>query len=441
MPKNTFNDIIPPERRSIRNIQRSRTSSEPSPIGIDDKENDTLVPQRLHNNRFVDRGNMFFSKYGAWVIGFIVLVVLVVAFSLLFSGSKVVVIPKQKDVNVNVQFTAVREPAGDQLSYEIMKFDGTETRVVLSTGVKSVEDRAYGSIIIFNDFSKKEQRLITNTRFETPDGLVYRIREPIVLPGQKEGSDGNTVPGSIEVVVYADEPGPKFNISLVDFTIPGFKGTPQFDGFYARSKTPMSGGFVGDQVTVNKETLSKAKLELQEKLRLSLQDEANKNRPEGFQFFEGALFFVFGEPTVSKGSGDKAEVTQSGVAYGVIFRNDELAESIVSETVAGYEGESVRLDSTENLLFTIPTDFVFNPVEEGDIVFDLSGTARIIWLFDEQKLQNDLSGRQKEALPTILSGYPGIDRAEVILRPFWKQTFPEDPNKVSVELKLEKSNQ
>jgi len=74
--------------------------------------------------------------------------------------------------------------------------------------------------------------------------------------------NGKTVPGSIEVTVYADEPLSKYNIGLTDFTVPGFKGAPQFETFYARSKTPMTGGFTGMEPVVEESIDSHSSINL-----------------------------------------------------------------------------------------------------------------------------------------------------------------------------------
>lgn len=435
MAKNTFSDIVPPERRSIRDVHRSRVTvpKENVDIGVQDEvpfsPPPTRPPKRIPYLR-----NQFFSRYGLWIVATAVLAILVIAVSLIFSGSKVVVTPKQKDVNVNGEFTAVREPITGQLAYDVVKIKRTAGKSVTSNGIENVEEKASGSILVFNDFSTKSQRLVTNTRFETPKGLVYRIHKAVIIPGQKKGSDGRLIPGSVEVKVYADESGEKYNIDLTDFTIPGFKGTPQYKGFYARSKTSMTGGFSGEKTVVDSDTLQKVTNDLEDILKQQLADEARSAKPNDFVLLKGAVFFVYDKPVITDDGKDKARVDLTGKAYAVIFKDTDLAQHIVAETVADYNNELVMLESTDNLSFKLAKDATFDPTANEPIIFDLKGSARAVWVFDEKKLAKDLSGRSKDALPTILSGYPGIKEAEVILRPFWKQTFPNDPNKISIRI-------
>jgi len=69
----------------------------------------------------------------------------------------------------------------------------------------------------------------------------------------------------------------------------------------------------------------------------------------------------------------------------------------------------------------------YAPWEKESFSFTLKGTARLVASFNENALKQDLAGKTKSALPTVLAGYPGIDHAEVVMRPFWRQEFPTDP--------------
>ena len=48
--------------------------------------------------------------------------------------------------------------------------------------------------------------------------------------------DGKNIPGSVDVKVYANEPGEKYNIGLSDFTIPVLKETQDLISFMQDQK-------------------------------------------------------------------------------------------------------------------------------------------------------------------------------------------------------------
>lgn len=428
----SFRDIIPPERRSIRNVAPStRRRKRPPPPSAETYGEE---PPLRHSSR---EGGSFVSRFGLWIVAATIVVVFALSFSLLFSGSKIIVTPVQREVLIEGTFEAVYQEPNAPLSYELISLERTATKTVEATGREKVEKRAQGQIVIFNDFSSADQRLITNTRFETPEGLVYRIDSPAIVPGQQE-EDGEVTPGSVEVTIYADEPGEDFNIGLTDFTIPGFKGGLRFNKFYARSKTPMSGGFVGERLTAEESVVAEARIELQSELLTELTDEATLQTPEGAHLFKDSVFITF-VPLSSVDKGGQVEIREMATFYGMLFDKQQLAEFIAANTIAGFEDSPVEIDDISTISLRIENKETLRPWEGEVIPITLSGTAHLVWLFDEEKLKDDLAGRTKEALPTILSGYQSIERAKIILRPFWKRTFPDNVSKINVERVLNES--
>lgn len=374
---------------------------------------------------------MKYLYYGGGII--IAIVVLSLLFSLFFAGAEVTVTPKTDTLTVQGEFRAVSDrPESGEVQFQIMSLEESLSEVVPATGREEVEERASGQIVIFNTHSENVQPLIRNTRFETPEGLIYRINKSIVVPGM----DGDT-PGSIEVTVYGDEPGEKYNIGLTDFTIPGFQGAPQFETFYAESKTAMTGGFVGERLQVEEATLTSTRNKLRAQLESNLKDQVGAEQPTGFISFPNAMFVEFTSETPEE-SGQEVRIMEKAVLYNVLFAESDLAKFLASETLGSFDGSSVTFRENVNLNITpksLEGDNPIAPWSDGALRFDMSGSADIVWQFDETELKKDLSGRNKEAIHTILSGYPSIDEAEVVIRPFWKGSFPGDVEEIKVEVK------
>lgn len=425
MLKKSIQDIVPPERRSIRNIKNFHTKNPKSAHGVE-RSSDY---DSIDNNNLRKRG---LSRFALWFVAIIVIVVLILAFSLLFSGATVNITTKQSNIVVDAQFSAAIKADIGELPFEIMTIERSDSKKIMATGKEEIEEKASGKLVIFNDFNSSSQRLIINTRFETPEGLIYKINKSVVVPGQKK-EGGKIVPGSIEVTVYADGAGEKYNIGLTDFTIPGFKGSPQFDNFYARSKTAMTGGFVGKKLIASSEDLAKAKEEIHTELRKQLMNEASSKKPDEFYLFEDMVFVEFeSEPSVEEG--DEVKVVEKATLYGVLFNKEKFAKHILKNTTASSDDEPVAIQDISTLTVTVNNKSDVRPWEEEEFELTIKGNARIVWTFDEDKLKEDLSGRAKAALPTVLSGYPSIEKAEVVLRPFWKRSFPDKVKKIKIEI-------
>ena len=147
-------------------------------------------------------------------VGVIALAVLVSGF---FNGASVSITPRTAEASIQNEYTARKGEAAAELAYQIISISSEGSESVKATGERQVEKRATGTIIIYNNYSDTPQRLIKNTRFATPEGLVFRISDSVNVPGKI-----GPTPGSIVAVVTADEPGDKYKVGLKDFTIPGF---------------------------------------------------------------------------------------------------------------------------------------------------------------------------------------------------------------------------
>ncbi len=409
-------DIVPPKRRiGRRSIPTLQSEPEPQTESHGSGGTWEKPPRRS-------------PKFGLWIIAFIALISLAFAISFLFSGATVTVFPKKQDVHIDGTAIAKKDALPDELSYEVMTIEHTGSGTVSSTGEEDMEEKASGRIVIYNEYNSANQRLIKNTRFETPEGLTYRIRSSVVVPG-RTSDGGKIVPGSIEVTVYADEPGEKYNISLTDFTIPGFKGSPQFNKFYARSKTAMTGGLFGKRLTVDSTVLKNEQDRIHDEIKQQIQSDAQTQVPDGFYLFNSAIATEF-ESLPRVDHRDTVEVREKVVLYGILISKSEFARHIAVNTVAGFDGGDVRLTDTDNI--TVRFSDEERLWEQEEISLDIVGATTVIWNYDAEKLAGDLSGRSKDALTTVLSGYPSIERAEAVIRPFWKGSFPEDSAEVKI---------
>ena len=116
---------------------------------------------------------------------------------------------------------------------------------------------------------KEPLRLVTNTRFESADGKIFKIKDSAVVPGYT--LDGTKkIPGVTTAEVYADQPGEGYNKAPGKFSIPGFKDSPEYTTIYAQSTETFVGGFNGKRFKIEDSELQTAQQALQTELRNSL---------------------------------------------------------------------------------------------------------------------------------------------------------------------------
>jgi len=321
----------------------------------------------------------------------------------------------------------------ENLLYSVVKFSKDKSLSVPVTGEAEVSRKASGTIVVYNNFSTESQRLIENTRFESPNGLIYRIKDAIVIPGQRTVS-GVIQPGSIEVMVYADEGGERYNIGLVDFTVPGLANTSRSASIYARSKTPMTGGFVGMEKSMSEEERVRTRISLEASLREELAVETGAQVPEDFVLFPELSSVTFEElPQTESDVPGNINVNLRGHFSGIIFKAVDFSTYLSRDKINLSPSESVLFEDLESL------DVSFGEISSPDLLlveeidFTVSGDATAVWQTDESQLMSDILGRKKSDIPEILSSYPTIVSAEATISPFWKTSYPSDAKDVTIK--------
>ncbi|MBX4215595.1 hypothetical protein KW797_01455 [Candidatus Parcubacteria bacterium] len=378
-----------------------------------------------------ERENRPRRRYVLYALAGVAFVFFLFSLSIFFVGATVTVYPKEREITVARTVTASKSGA-TPLHFETLELSDTASMKAAATGTKEVRKKASGTIIVYNAYDGNAQRLIKNTRFETPDGKIFRIDAPIVVPGMTTVS-GKSVPGSVEAIVYADEPGPEYNIGKTDFTLPGFKGSPRYDKFYARSKTVMQGGQIGTTFAVSEKDEADATAALTARLKDSLEKKAKENVPADFVLYQDAMFFDYDDIKVTGAEGAR-EVTieEKGTLRALIMNRASVAKYLAQAEIRDFNGLPVESPTLDRLNFVLKDKAKLDPTELGAVSFGLSGTTTIVWSYDEKALKSDLLGKPKKNFQSILGKYKAIDKAALTISPFWAQTLPDSEDDIQI---------
>lgn len=424
---------IPGERRDPRDLRRplSQTESAPQEEAYDESTEEAQMDDDIRNIKIeVGRSNRF-RKYAFLTILAVASIGAGAVATVMMAGAEVTVKPKWKDVAVSAIVEAKRNPSAADIGYELLTLTEDGDRTVSATGQEKVTEKATGEITIYNEHSTAKQRLIKNTRFESPDGKIFRITDSVEIPGLTKDASGKITPGSIVAKVIADGPGESYNVAPAKFTIPGLKGSEQYTKVYGESKAAMAGGYEGMKFIIDEGELSKARQELHLEMRERLLARLKSERPSGFVFYDGSVTFAYDSLQPVDAGNQSVTLKEQVRLIAPLFKTDSFARYIADKTIAGYEGEPMRIEDPTLLSFSYPaTSTDLSTLDT--LRFRLDGSIRMIWKYDMEKLRNDLKGVKETALPSILSAYPAIDRSRVVIRPFWRDSFPSDIEKIRI---------
>ena len=275
--------------------------------------------------------------------------------------------------------------------------------------------RAGGYVTIYNEYSEQSQVLVATTRILSEDEKVYRTVQSVVVPGKKM-ENGEMVPGKVEVEVRADASGESYNKGPSRFTIPGFKGTPKYEFFYAKSEQPfVGGGKEGSGISlVSSSDIEKARLGVETKVRQEAFRRISEETKEGWTIFPEAMHVSIEDSQAFPGENIVADTFEYSMTARVqvqAMRTSDLEAYVRKE----FESKVIQDMKIREGVSWIPEQYIIEYKEiipntdYSELSFKASG--EIVWIakIDEEKFVEEvLSKTTDEITNTVLPFYSGI---------------------------------
>ena len=135
---------------------------------------------------------------------------------------------------------------------------------------------------------------------------------------------------------------------------------------------------------------------------------------------------------------NEVDVVISGTLHGLIF-NQKIFSQFIAKTLIPDLGakDEVTIKNLDGLTFAITNKELFSPTEDTALSFVVQGNPHIVWEFDANQLKLDTVQKSKDEFKEVLTRYPSIKKAEVALSPFWRGSFPDDPENIEIKTVIE----
>jgi len=403
--------------RSIRNIAPSRSR-------VASSSRRPMPEERPRKQR---------SQKGIWIIASVALVILLgIAAVVLYPSTTVSVTAHTQTVPFDGTIFTIypaESAAIGTVPYTVKTETFEDSAAVAASGVEHAEEKATGTITVYNEFSADPVKLIKNTRFQSEGGLVFRIPESISVPG-KQGS----TPGSIKVTVFADQTGEEYNIAAGTLTVPGLKSTPDmYQGVYGRSTEAFAGGFSGDRPAVSQSVLEAARAEVRGRLNEKVQGLVRTTADNEIAF-PGLMRISYETLPPTTEGGGSVRIHERAVVHMPVIMADRFAHSIAQAVSASAENERVSIRFSDDTAAQTREDITADDIGESEIAFSLAGQGLLVWNVDATSLAESLAGRDESAFETVIQGFPSVETAEARITPLWRKSFPADPTKISIDV-------
>lgn len=361
---------------------------------------------------------------------FIALTLLVIVgaalYTYVFDSATITFVPKYKEINEISKVIPFSKDGADSsaVPFIVEQASLSRSKTLTLSESRKVEAKATGKITIYNNYDNNTQKLIKNTRFESTQGKIYRIAQSVEVPGKK-----GDIPGSVDVTVYADATGATYNVTNTDFTIPGFKGTPRANAFYAKTKTALTGGSSGTMSLVALSDLNAAKDALAVELNKDIQTEILKIKKDGYIPLYSAVEVVYddNENELLTGATGVYKVTATGY---VILADAPKFAQMLAKNFADYANDPVRVGLPDMLKYTRKQAEHVNSTTTLSILVE--GTTRIIWDTNLDTLKTMVLGKSRDEFKPVMKTLNSVESAEISFSPLWLSHFPEETSKIKV---------
>lgn len=350
--------------------------------------------------------------YRKIALSFIVLTLFLIAviFYFTLSYAYINIFPQQKEIATEFNFVIVEDADAENIAEGVFQgqiineeLEGEKT--FTTTGTKQKLGDTVGKVILTNNLSR-EQILVATTRLLTPDGVLFRLKDRVVVPAG----------GTLETEVYADDLSKELAVAGTKFIIPGLNESLQ-QVIFAETQSDFAAD--GEFVTaISQEELDKAVNDLAGELAQQIFDKENTNKIK-------ILNKQIQEEVFSNQVGD--EVSEFTISLkinvvGVMFdeKSIKLFAREVLEGLVSLDKELVAT-SSDNLIYSIEQYDLDNKLAQ------LKGTISGVIVISEDSpiLDRDkLIKLNFEEIQAYLENFEDIESVEIDFFPSWIKKVP-----------------
>ncbi len=343
---------------------------------------------------------------------------------------------KKVDWNTQITLTvnkSINQPdvSSLQIPGEILNVPVNAALQFTPTGKKYLERKASGTATIFNAFSSAPQVLVATTRLQTPDGKIYRLVNKVTVPGAIV-SGGKITPSSLpNVQIVADKAGPDYNSGAIEkLTIPGFSGTPRFQGFYASIPSGVSGGFIGNGLYPTDSDVAKAKSQIQSAIVDALSAKLLTQIPDGYTYVSSTISTSTIKVTVNTNvdSSNQFSAVGDGQEQVVVFKESDIVGVLRSLAQKNASLPQDYVEQSKTIQYQNPTvDWKL-----GKMTLPINYSAVYWHPIDPDQIKSAVAGKSSSDLKDYILNLPGVDKVSVSFKPFWVNGVTSDLNKINI---------
>jgi hypothetical protein len=362
---------------------------------------------------------------------------LVVAYLLgmyLFSTATVTLYANGTKVGIDTSFTVdpaakSSDPAKAVLAGQVITVNKDLSGPFTPTGKKDVGTKSTGKMTISNGLGV-DQPLVTGTRFEAPDGKLFRSTADVTVPKAYLNAGGSIVNGTATVDVTADQAGDSYNQAPAAYTLPALSN-PKITAQGGQ----MSGGTTKTVTVATQGDVDTAKAAILDKDKEDAERDIKGRLPEGHVALDASKATTVASLNAAPAVG--AEGTTGQLTLKVTYTVLAVDEKAYTELVEAQElkqiGENNQIydNGLENAQITA-SEKDGSGKQNFHLTTEAYGGAKL----NKEAVAKAISGKRYGDATDHVTSLPGISRAEIHLSPAWSTSLPQRPAKIKIDIQV-----
>ncbi len=362
----------------------------------------------------------------------------------LFTSAKVTLYATGSKVSVDTTYAIDPAGATDQgaavLAGQTVTVSKDLNGPFTPTGKKDAGTKASGNITAYNEYDTSSHAFVAGTRFQAPDGKIFRTTADSSVPGATVGLQGGQIvlnPGKSDPIpVEADQSGDTYNEAPAKYSIPGYSGSMQAK-IYGQG-AQMSGGTTKTVTIVAQSDVDTEKAALLDKDKDASARDLAARVPSGYVAIPASQTVTTDNVSSSPAVGSEGDTGHLSfkVTYTVLaVKKSDYSDllHVVEQKQVGSNNQ-IYDDGLGNAQVTAA-----NKDSAGRQTFHLTTEAYGGAKLDKAAIADRLKGQRFGDASNTASGLPGVTRADISISPPWQSSMPSRSDKISITITVAQS--
>lgn len=210
-------------------------------------------------------------------------------------------------------------------------------------------------------------------------------------------------------------------------TIPGFKGTPKYDGFFGSLPGGTKGGFAGERPVPTEADITAAKQKLTHVLTASLENSMTSKRSADLAVVGGAWKVSVTRMSVNTTTDEQGNFSVFGEATftAIGFREGDLKESLLALAAKDHPDAAFR--AFEVSYGALAPDFA-----KGELRLPVNVKATLVPRFSADDFKMSVAGKNVRDVQTAVLALPGLSEGAVSVWPRFRSSVPTETDRIRV---------